>query len=435
MILYDISILGQGIANQKSRTGVHRFSESLLIELLKQMGDQISLVALNQSSSILDFLLSQKFLNIYYPQIEYLLCCSYPPRKSSLKGFLKAANSSFSDLYVKTLSQHNNDFVYYSMQVMRMVFELQAHMWHKKDFQIGEGAIYHSPYYQPPDSLPLTTPRLLTIHDLISIKFSNFFKKKSIKRMQKCLSSLDINRDWIICVSENTKKDFLEYTDFPPEKVFVTHLGGSDKFYNVVDRVRINQSLKKYSIPLNQPYFLSVCTLEPRKNLKFLLRCFSDILHQNPNLDINLVLVGISGWKNHGIFQKIQENSLLRKHTILTGYVADCDLSAIYSGALGFIYPSFYEGFGLPPLEAMQCGTPVITSNTSSLPEVVGSAGIMIDPTDSDALCQSMLNLINDSSLRVKLSWKGLERAKQFSWQKCARETINVYKHILPHIN
>ncbi len=128
------------------------------------------------------------------------------------------------------------------------------------------------------------------------------------------------------------------------------------------------------------------------------------------------------------IFQTVQSNSLLKNHVIFAGYIPDHDLSAIYSGALAFVYPSLYEGFGLPPLEAMQCGTPVITSNTSSLPEVVGDAGLMINPTNRDDLCQAMLNLINNSKLRNQLSQKGIDRATQFSWSKCATETIKVYE-------
>jgi glycosyltransferase involved in cell wall biosynthesis len=138
--------------------------------------------------------------------------------------------------------------------------------------------------------------------------------------------------------------------------------------------------------------------------------------------------VGVSGWKNNDIFKTAQETPILKNRIIFTGYIPDEDLSAIYSGATAFIYPSLYEGFGLPPLEAMQCGTPVITSNTSSLPEVVGDAGIMINPTDEDALCQAILTIIQDSQLRKTLSEKGRERAQQFSWAKCAEETVKVYQ-------
>jgi glycosyltransferase involved in cell wall biosynthesis len=147
--------------------------------------------------------------------------------------------------------------------------------------------------------------------------------------------------------------------------------------------------------------------------------------------DLCLVLTGAKGWDYDRIFGEIANSVDVQDKIILTGYVPDEDLSPLYSGALAFVYPSLYEGFGLPPLEAMQCGTPVITSNTSSLPEVVGDAGIMVAPTDSDALCQAMLDLYCSDALRRDLAQKSLLRAKQFSWQKTTRETINAYKKAL----
>jgi glycosyltransferase involved in cell wall biosynthesis len=138
--------------------------------------------------------------------------------------------------------------------------------------------------------------------------------------------------------------------------------------------------------------------------------------------------VGTKGWDFDKIFQELSNLPTLKERVIITGYVADEDLAALYSGAMAFVYPSFYEGFGLPPLEAMQCGVPVITSNTSSLPEVVGDAGIMVAPTDADALCQSMLNLYASSDLRSKMSFKSIEQAKKFSWQNCTEQTIGAYQ-------
>ena len=143
------------------------------------------------------------------------------------------------------------------------------------------------------------------------------------------------------------------------------------------------------------------------------------------------MLVGTQGWDYNDIFEEIFKHEDIKKRIIITGYIPDEDLAALYSGALAFVYPSFYEGFGLPHLEAMQCGVPVITSNTCSLPEVVGDAGIMVDPTDADALCHSMLEIYNKSSLREAMSLKSIERAKQFSWEKCTQETLAAYKTAL----
>ena len=137
---------------------------------------------------------------------------------------------------------------------------------------------------------------------------------------------------------------------------------------------------------------------------------------------------------NH-LYKEIFSDPILKNRIVFTGFIPDKYLSAIYSGALAFIYPSLYEGFGLPPLEAMQCGTPVITSNTSSLPEVVGDAGIMINPKDGDALCQAMIDIVKNNKLRNHLSKKGIERTKLFSWKKCADETIKAYRSALNNKN
>ncbi len=137
------------------------------------------------------------------------------------------------------------------------------------------------------------------------------------------------------------------------------------------------------------------------------------------------------GWNYDKIFETLESCNSLKDSIILTGYVADEDLAALYSGALAFVYPSFYEGFGLPPLEAMQCGVPVITSNTSSFPEIVKDAGIMVDPTDTDAICSSILEIYRDPSLRKTMSQKSLERASFFSWDNCTRGTIAAYKAAL----
>ncbi|MFZ0751992.1 MAG: glycosyltransferase family 1 protein, partial [Pyrinomonadaceae bacterium] len=177
-------------------------------------------------------------------------------------------------------------------------------------------------------------------------------------------------------------------------------------------------------------YFLSLAAPQPRKNLAHLIRCFFRLLEEQPGLDVKLVLAGSKsqGWMYDEVFEAAAAAPKYRDRVAFTGFVADEDLAALYSGALGFIFPSLYEGFGLPPLEAMACGTPVISSDATALPEVVGGAGLMVKPTDEDALCEAMLNLLNDSRLRQELRRKGLERASEFSWQRCAAETVNVYR-------
>jgi glycosyltransferase involved in cell wall biosynthesis len=212
-----------------------------------------------------------------------------------------------------------------------------------------------------------------------------------------------------------------------PSRVVVTPLAAANVFLPINDTCLIRDTLINYGIPTHRPYLLTLCTLEPRKNLAAVIRAFVSLIRQNLDCDLNLVLVGIQGWKNKSIFDEINKSEKLKSRIFFTGFVPDQDLSAIYSGATCFVYPSLYEGFGLPPLEAMQCGVPVITSNVSSLPEVVGDAGMMVSPKDEEGLCRAIYRVASDQSLRASLAVKSLERAQQFSWSRCAQQTIQLY--------
>ncbi len=191
-----------------------------------------------------------------------------------------------------------------------------------------------------------------------------------------------------------------------------------------------SQYLKKYNIPTESKHLLSVSTLEPRKNIERTIRAFLTLIQQEHINDLNLVLVGTKGWQFDGIFEEIKSNPALKKRIITTGFVTDEDLAALYSSAIGFVYPSIYEGFGLPPLEAMQCGTPVISSTKSSIPEVVGDAGILVEPTDETAISAAMLNFYQNENLRNELSKKALLQAAKFSWQRFTDEHIRIYQQL-----
>lgn len=430
-VAYDVSILGKGYINPKSKTGIFRVVESLLKELVNHSFIDVHTITLNNFSSIWD----QISAELYY-------------HNSNLENWHNFYRSTYSSrwkiesIYERTIkTQKNlienhvtkNNLIYKITLALGIPFYYLSKIDNKLNFDPKTYDIYHSSYYSfSSQEALIDLPCILTIYDLIPIIFSKFFNKKSRNNFDSMIKEIDIDRNWVICISENTKNDFCNYTKMDPQRVFVTHLAASDYFYPVLNSEIITSTLQRYSIH-HKPYILSLCTLEPRKNLSFLIRCFAQIIGSDPNLEINLVLVGVPGWKNIDIFKAVAENPQLKSRVIFTGYVPDQDLSAIYSGALAFVYPSLYEGFGLPPLEAMQCGTPVITSNTSSLPEVVGDAGIMIDPTQEDELCHALFKIVNDSNLRKTLSTRGLERSSQFSWAKCAEETANIYRLAIEH--
>jgi glycosyltransferase involved in cell wall biosynthesis len=426
-IAYDISILGQGYINPKAKTGVYRVVESLFLELLTSPEIEITAIPFNQISSIWEIISSTFYLQNSTSEYSIDFDPCYQSQLHLTPLYQKAVQLQ---RHLIKFSLDQSPKLYKPSLALQIPFKLLSKIDIKTKFNPQKFDIYHTPFYSiPSHKTTQNLTRILTIYDLLPILTPHNFTQNICTKFNSIIQSIDLKKDWIICISENTKQDFCNYTGMNPERVFVTPLAASDNFYPVTDSATINQKLAQYQIP-PKPYFLSLCTLEPRKNLSFLLRCFANLLTQNPTLELNLVLVGVSGWKNNDIFQTVQNNPTLKSHVIFTGYIPDQDLSAIYSGALAFVYPSLYEGFGLPPLEAMQCGTPVITSNTSSLPEVIGDAGIMINPTDSDELCQAMLDLINNADLRNRLSQKGRDRAQQFSWSKCAQETVEIYKTI-----
>ncbi|MFN9838439.1 MAG: glycosyltransferase family 4 protein [Pseudanabaena sp.] len=424
-VAYDISTLGQGYINPKAKTGVYRVVESLFFELVKSSEIETTAIPFNQISTIWENTSSSLYIKNQNLENQILFDPCFISRFNLIPIYQTAVKLQ-RQLIQFSLKKY--PILYKPSLSIQVPFKLISKLDIKPTFKPQNFNIYHSPFYPIPDrTATQNLHRVLTLYDLLPILTPQNFTKNICSKYKSIINSIDRHQDWITCISENTKQDFCNYTGMNPERVFVTPLAASENFYPITDSEVISQKLKQYQIPA-QPYLLSLCTLEPRKNLNFLLQCFAQLLAQDPSLETNLVLVGVSGWKNNNIFQTVQNNPLLKSHVIFTGYIPDHDLSAIYSGALAFVYPSLYEGFGLPPLEAMQCGTPVITSNTSSLPEVVGKAGLMINPSSRDDLCQAMLNLINNSKLRNQLSQKGIDRATQFSWSKCAGETIRVYE-------
>jgi glycosyltransferase involved in cell wall biosynthesis len=320
-------------------------------------------------------------------------------------------------------------------KVIRETFKIFALFDHYLLLDCEKFDIFHSTFHRlPAKKVTGNLPRLLTIHDLIPVIKPEFVSPEFTQYFEKLLAGIDLNNDWVVCVSEYTRKQFCEYTGMAPERTFVTPLAAANHFYPVNEPEKITAVRERYCIP-DGDYFLCLASgLAPHKNLDRLMRCFFKLISEHPELQINLVLAGSNRYKS-GADKSHLDFPQFKSRPIYTGYVADEDLSALYSGATAFIFPSLFEGFGLPPLEAMQCGTPVIASNTTSLPEVVGDAGISIDPLDEDAICQAMLALATDRDLAQTLSQKGLERAKNFSWAKCANDTVEVYRKILSQHN
>ena len=285
---------------------------------------------------------------------------------------------------------------------------------------LGGVDLYHATNLVMP---PLKRAKgVLTVYDLTFMLFPEYH----VKGMQAFASDMRkfVGRaDRIIAISEHTKRDIVELLDVPAEKIRVTLLAADEKFRVLDKDAAQHEVLAKYGI--DREYILYTGTLEPRKNVPALVRAFH-MLKREAKIPHRLVLAGKKGWLYDRIFAEVRELGL-EDEVIFTGYVPDDDLPYLYNGADLFAYPSIYEGFGIPPLEAMACGCPVVASNSSSLPEVVGDAGVMVDPHDEAALAEAMGKVLADSALAASLREKGLDRSRLFSWERCARETLEVY--------
>jgi glycosyltransferase involved in cell wall biosynthesis len=317
---------------------------------------------------------------------------------------------------------------------------------------VGKVDLFHSPDFTLPPTLP-GVPTLLTVHDLSFIRdpesawpslraFLNKTVPRSVKRATHVLAD-----------SQATKDDLIELFGTPAGKITVLYSGVETRFAPVRDRAEIDCVCAKYQLP--RPFILSVGTLQPRKNYARLIEAFGKIIQhpernegeskdadratsphsstaplqgsaQNASQDFHLVITGGKGWMFETIFEQVKRSGLEgRVH--FPGFVDDADLPALYSAADLFAYVSLYEGFGLPLLEAMACGTPVVASNVSSLPEVVGEVGLQVDPRDGDAITRALREMIERPELRKRSIEMGLERAKSFTWDKAARELLAIY--------
>jgi len=277
--------------------------------------------------------------------------------------------------------------------------------------------IYHTTYYRVPENIKAF--KVITVYDLIYKKFYKSSKEADtfIERQMKCIKSADA----IIAISENTKKDILEYNNVPESKIMVTYLAVSKDFRKATEDEK-NTIRKKYN--LNKPFILYVGLREGYKNFITLLKAYSK---WNKSQDFELVCVG-----GRKVFSKdeiaIIKNARIENSVKLLTGINDKEIMALYSSAHVFVYTSLYEGFGFPPLEAMNCGTPVIVSNTSSIPEIVGDAGIYFDPSSEEELIARLDQITDSADFSKQLIKKGLERAKLFNWENTAKETYEIYK-------
>jgi glycosyltransferase involved in cell wall biosynthesis len=283
--------------------------------------------------------------------------------------------------------------------------------------------VLHSPDFIPP--FRRNCKSVITIHDLNFLLYPHFLTPQSAsyygqidQAVRKC--------DHIIAVSESTKRDVVRLTGAREDKITVVYEAAHPIFRPIDDHAAL--AAVKERLGINRDYLLFVSTIEPRKNVPTLLLAFKRLL-DSYHSPVNLVLAGEKGWLFKEVFALVEKLELQGRVQFL-GRVSPDDLLGLYNAAKLLVHPAFYEGFGLPPLEAMACGTPVVVSNTSALPEIVGDAALLVDPTDVDGMAVAIWRVLCDESLQRQMREKGLRRARRFSWKKAALETLNIYHRL-----
>ena len=323
--------------------------------------------------------------------------------KSNLTGLLKSRLRK-SNIAVKTY---------------QMINDIRS----KSTLQLHEHSIFHGPNFYLPK---FSGSSVATFHDLSVFTHSQYHPSERVRFMKRELNFTLQRASVLITDSEYTKRELANYFGYPLEKIHAIPLANSEQFKPRV-RVESNAVLSKYGLSHGN-YTLFAGTIEPRKNIDGLLDAFA-LLPEATRQQYPLVLIGFHGWQSDKIHARI-ENAVAAGWAYYFGYVSNDDIPYLFSGARLFVFPSHYEGFGLPVLEAMASGVPVVCSNTSSLPEVVGDAALMCESTDIDSLHQHIVRGVEDEHWRALAIQNGLNQSKQFSWQRCAAETIAVYRSL-----
>lgn len=316
------------------------------------------------------------------------------------------------ELFTSSLSERNHERIWYRLRLPMPV-----------EWWMGDIDLFHATDFHLPPTKP-TTRTILTIHDLAYEHLPQMTMPGMLNFLRRVVPKVVHQADHLVAVSKATKYDLFNLYGVPLENISVIPHGVDKHYSSVAESGEADQVRAQFGLP-NKPIILTVGTLQPRKNHQRLVQAFKTLAK-----DYTLVIAGSFGWDYQAVLDEV--STLGIDHAVqFLGYVDEETLPALYRTATLFVYPSLYEGFGLPVLEAMACGTPVIASNNSSLPEIAGSAAVLVDPLDTGALVSAMQQTLSDSGLRADLKRSGLAQAELYSWEYAAAETWDLYQRVL----
>ncbi|OHE57175.1 MAG: hypothetical protein A2Z47_00305 [Thermodesulfovibrio sp. RBG_19FT_COMBO_42_12] len=329
------------------------------------------------------------------------------------------------------LDRHRN---FRSVDIDFPVLSARTLFWLQRIIKREGVELFYSPFQVTTISPPC--PMVITVHDMMDLFYPDafshqpFYVNRALRIYFRFVIPKSIrNATMITSVSESTKRDILRYFHIPEDRVEVIHNGVEEKFSPVKDEKLLIMIREKYNLP--DRFVLYLGSTKPYKNLDGTLEAFSKLKKKyiNPDNHIYLVIGGLRHFSIADLERKARELGI-ENDFFNIGYISEDDLPSVYSLAEVFLFPSIWEGFGLPALEAMACGTPVVTSNTSSLPEVVGKAGIMVDPKDTTSIAEALHRILNNRAIREELSEKGIKEAKKFSWRMSAEKLLKVFSAV-----
>lgn len=410
-LVFDVSVIAENMVSGSGRSGIYFAAYNILVNLIKSQQFNVVLFC--------EKLCDERFLGFVEKHFGKNMKI-YFGNKYAIK--LK----KLSDLNQKLRKSHHN-----ILKLLLNIFVRKPLYFAGLIHRLLKCDIFISPLRVVSRRIK-AEQKYIILYDTIPLLFPQYYPEMKLKKywfydLVKFIKSK--TKCKYFAISENTKKDFVKLLDMAPDDISVIPLAASDSFYKEKDKIKIEHVRKKYSIPDDKKYIFSLCTLEPRKNLIRAVKTFVEFIKINAINDLVFVLGGAHWDEFIGKLESEIENFGEYKSKIVrAGYVDDGDLALLYSGAEFFVYTSQYEGFGLPPLEAMKCGCPVITSNNSSLPEVVGDAAIMIDWDSDKQHIDAYIKYYFDEMYRTQMAEKGLERSRLFTWEKTVDVIIDTIK-------